>query len=207
MLHAPPPEDEIETTALLPEPEPKKPPEPKDRRIEYRVETVEDISVLKATRFRYKVRVPRILSEKEIRSLSSDIIEQAPPHNGMDIYFYLPDSTLETGFTAGKAEWWPNGVAGDADKVAAGDYSSHELVVTAGNSWGVPIPELKQSAEIPKEMRRAIYFELVVLEDRGVPHSDAARRLAEHHRVPKPAIDEIAREGMARGWPMPPEPE
>ena len=57
--------------------------------------------MLKATRFRYKVRVPRILSEKEIRSLSSDIIEQAPPHNGMDIYFYLPDSTLETGFTAG----------------------------------------------------------------------------------------------------------
>jgi hypothetical protein len=162
-----------------------------------------DTSVRRAVRYRYKVRVDGPLTEGQIRTISRQVIHSAPPHNGMDIFFYLPDSGIDRVYTAGKAEWWPNGRVGDAVNGSTGDYSRHRLTVEVGGAIRVNLPKATASVGVPVETRRRIFYELVQLEDQGIAPRKTRQIVARKFQLKETAVREIANEGLVRGWPMP----
>ncbi len=105
----------------------------------YRTLGIGDLSWDEVVRLQYRIRVSREPTEGELRAICNRIIErekQAKPHNALSFLFYLPGTETDSNFvfTAGKAEWAPNGIWGDAGKVLTGDYSRHKLVVQLGNA-------------------------------------------------------------------------
>ncbi len=169
---------------------------------DYEIAAVEDTSIGSIRRLQYRVRLSRGASEQELRTISQSIIKAAPPQNGLDILYYLPESSVEGRFTAGKAGWWPYGDVADATFVRTGDYSLHKLQIRTGSFAG-SIPEPKASAALPLSVRQQIFYEAVQLEDRGYEREQLHRSLGSNHRITPEAIDEILLQGTARGWPMP----
>ncbi len=169
---------------------------------DYQIASVEDTSIGSVERLRYRVRLSRAASERELTTISRSIIKAAPPQNGLDILYYLPESSVEGGHTAGKADWWPNGDIADAAGVQTGDYSLHKLEVQTGSFAG-PIPEPKVSAEIPLSRRQQIFFQAVQLEDRAYDREQMHRSLGSSYQISPEAIDEILLQGAVGGWPMP----
>ncbi len=74
---------------------------------DYEIAAVEDTSIGSVKRLQYRVRLSRGASEQELTTISESIIKAAPPQNGLDILYYLPESSVDGGYTAGKADWWP----------------------------------------------------------------------------------------------------
>ena len=54
--------------------------------------------------------------------------------SALKFFFYLPGTDTNGPYTAGTGDWSPGGVWEDADTVVAGDYTTHELSVAAGNN-------------------------------------------------------------------------
>ncbi len=169
---------------------------------DYKIASVEDTSIGSVGRLRYRIRLSRAASEQELRTISRSIINAAPPQNGLDILYYLPESSVEGGYTAGKADWWPNGDVADAAGVRPGDYSLHKLEIHTGSFAG-PIPEPKVSANLSLSTRQQIFFEAVQLEDRAYDREQMHRTLGSSHQISPEAIDEILLQGAVSGWPMP----
>jgi hypothetical protein len=168
----------------------------------YNVVAVEDVSTARAVRLKITVRVKRALSEQEIRAVAKEIISTQRPHNAAAIFFYLPDSDTSGAFTAGKAEWAPYGRWADAANVKTGDYSHHQLVVTAGGALGEVKPKDIVS-NLPDAKRREIFYELVKLQDSGGDAAKAYGMIARRYKIPEDWVWKIADEGLKKSWPMP----
>lgn len=136
--------------------------EPKDV-LTYRTLGIWDASWDEVVRLQYIVRVSREPTEGELRAICNRIIErekQRKPHNALCFLFFLPGTETDQKFvfTAGKAEWAPDGVWGTAGTVKAGDYSRHRLVVECGSArreiWpkpSKPTRELSPDPPVPEE--------------------------------------------------------
>ncbi|NQT84619.1 hypothetical protein HQ563_16490 [bacterium] len=115
----------------------------------------------KVVRLQYRVRTSRAPTEGELRAICNRIIKrekERKPHNALSFLFYLPDTDPHGFFTAGKAEWAPDGIWGDAAKMATGDYSRHKLAVDCRNALSEISPgpseatdDRKSDVDAPKE--------------------------------------------------------
>ena len=169
---------------------------------DYEIAAVEDTSIGSVKRLQYRVRLSRGASEQELTTISESIIKAAPPQNGLDILYYLPESSVDGGYTAGKADWWPYGEVADAAGGRTGDYSLHQLEIQTGSFAG-PIPEPKVSATLPLSVRQEIFFHAVQLEDRGYNREQVHQTLGSSYQISPEATDEILLQGAVSGWPMP----
>ena len=98
--------------------------------VTYEIAQREDVSFGATVRIVYRVTVSGPLSEADLRAVSEEIIEDETSSqdvNAIGFFFYLPDTDTNSVYTAGKADWAPDGDWAKADTVQAGDYSSHEL--------------------------------------------------------------------------------
>ena len=65
-----------------------------------------------------------------MRAIALKLVEEEKRRgkaNAVGFFFFLPGTDSGSFFTAGKVDWAPGGVWGDADTVSAGDYSKHRL--------------------------------------------------------------------------------
>ena len=170
----------------------------------YRIAKVEDVSFATAVRLSYRVVVDHMLTESQLRLVCQDLIaKQTVPVNALSFLFYLPDTDTNGVYTAGKADWAPNGVWADADKVQTGDYSHHKLVVSVGSALG-PTAE-PASSTIPEAIRRKIFYDLVSAQDSGMDVEQSEAFVAQKYGIGADVVSLIGGEGMSRGWPMPTE--
>ncbi len=98
--------------------------------VAYQIVQGEDVSLGATVRIVYRVSVSGPLSEAEVKAVSEEIIEDtisSQDVNAIGFFFYLPGTDTDGVYTAGKADWAPDGDWAKADTVEAGDYSSHEL--------------------------------------------------------------------------------
>jgi len=96
----------------------------------YEIAKREDISFGAVVRIVYRVRVDKPLTEAGLRAIAERIIDQETSRNKVNaigFLFYLPGSDATGIYTAGKADWAPNGDWAKADSVRAGDYSKNRL--------------------------------------------------------------------------------
>ena len=96
----------------------------------YEVADREDVSFGATVRVVYRVTVSRPLSEADLRAISEELIFDETGQqdvNAIGFFFYLPGTDTNGAYTAGVADWAPDGDWAKADTVQAGDYSSHEL--------------------------------------------------------------------------------
>lgn len=73
----------------------------------------------------YRVEVPRMMSKEELTAIADTIIREATssePIDALSCLFYLPDTGTSPSYTAGKADWAPDGSS----------KPSHNLVVYVG---------------------------------------------------------------------------
>lgn len=164
----------------------------------YRVAKIDDTSFGDTVRFQYRARVSGGPTTKELREISRKIINKAPPHNGMDILFYHPDSDINGAFTVGKAAWWPYGRIAAAPNRRTGDYSTHLLNIEVGSGTGIG------SAAMPIKKRRQIFYEIVQQEDRGMNNESARAVIAKRYGISTTEAMRIIVEGLSRNWPFPP---
>ena len=98
--------------------------------VEYEIAGREDVSFATTTRIVYRVSVSEPLTESSLMAIADEIIaaETASQDvNAIGFFFYLPGTDTNGAYTAGVADWAPNGDWAEADSVQAGDYSQHEL--------------------------------------------------------------------------------
>ncbi len=172
----------------------------------FKVVKTEDVSFLGVVRLSMRVQVDGKVSRDQIRSICMELIEKEKsrkPHNAIGFFLYLPGTNSNGFYTAGKADWAPNGKWEEAKSVKTGDYSKHRLVIETGSAVG-EVPKSVVQAEIPEAKRRKIFYELVAAQDRGVGDQKAYVIVAKRHRVDVSVVRKIAVEGGMKGWPMPP---
>jgi len=172
----------------------------------FTIADVDDISYSTVVRLSYKIKVDRKINDDEIRAICQKIISQMEnnrSYNAITFAFYLPDSDIKNShYTAGNAVWAPFGEWNKAKAVATGDYSYHQLIVQSGNALG-DIPESEISV-LPTEMKKKIYYELVLLEDQGMNAEKSNRAIANKYTISLEEVKKIAIEGTVNGWAMPP---
>ena len=99
--------------------------------ITYIITLRDDVSIGVCVRIVFRVRVSRPFSnEDELRRIAQEIIDDEISTNDVNaigFFFYLPDTDTNDIYTAGKADWAPDGVWSKACDVDTGDYSSHQL--------------------------------------------------------------------------------
>ena len=98
--------------------------------VTYEIADREDVSVGATVRITYRVSVSGALTDADIRRIAQEIIDDETSQqdvNAIGFYFYLPGTDTTGVFTAGGADWAPDGDWESADTVQAGDYSRHEI--------------------------------------------------------------------------------
>lgn len=175
----------------------------------YKIIEVEDISVGSVKRYNVRTRVDKVLTTKELESISKSIIDDLKtkkPHNALTILCYLPDSDTGGMYTAGKSEWAPYGKWAKAGAVHTGDYSTHNLKLFPGSATGID-PEKVKVPGLSIEIKKKIFFNIVLLQDRLTENRDDSNKaykvVAKKFGVKENIVHKIALEGMAQGWPMP----
>ncbi len=109
------------------EPPPTSPPAPA---ITYQIAAREDVSFGVCIRIVYRVSVSGPLTDAELRRIAQEVIDDETGQqevNAIGFFFYLPGTDTTSVYTAGVADWAPNGIWGTACDIETGDYSSHEL--------------------------------------------------------------------------------
>jgi len=117
-------------TTTVPTAAPTQPPAPTAAPITYDIAEREDISIGPCIRINYRVRVSGPLTEPELRRIAQEIIDDETGNNDVNAIgfgFYLPGTDTTSYYTAGKADWAPDGEWGTACDVDTGDYSRHKL--------------------------------------------------------------------------------
>ena len=154
-------------------------------------------------RFKYTVQLNSTASRDEIRAISRKLISEAPPHNAISVFFYLPDTHTKGPYTAGRATWAPNGEWGDAGEKRTGNYSEHSLVVNVGSAMG-PAPPSTIVQDIPEKKRREIFVALVKVQDASMGDNEASAAayyiVAEEFSVSDKVVRKIVMEGVRKGW-------
>ncbi len=173
---------------------------PEQDDLAWEVLSVDDWSVGKVVRLRYRVSVSRMPTRSELGRVSRRIIREAPDHHGIEILFYRQGSDPAGAWTAGRATWWPNGRPGDAIRFEPGDYGAHRLALQLGDASPAAAPAPSASAEVPVELRRRVYGEVRVLEGQGMDHRRSVAQVASRHGLSEAAVEEISWEGVMRGW-------
>jgi hypothetical protein len=174
----------------------------------YEIVERHDISLggaVRVVRVRFSIRVEREATEAQLRQIAEDIIEsekKAQSVNAISFFFYLPGSDTTGMYTAGKADWAPDGEWGNADQVKAGDYSRHELVVEAGGVF-TPVTPSGPAAEIPESTRRQMFYDLVAAQNSGIGDQEAYEVIAQRYGVSVDVVEQVTAEGVTKGWPMP----
>ena len=98
--------------------------------VTYEIAEREDVSFGAVVRIVYRVRVSGPLTEQDLRRISQQIIDdETDQHdvNAIGFFFYLPGTDTTRIYTAGTADWAPDGDWARADTVQAGNYSRHRL--------------------------------------------------------------------------------
>jgi hypothetical protein len=103
--------------------------------VTYTIADREDVSFGAVVRIVYRVGVGGLgvggsLTEEKLRRIAQEIIDDETAQedvNAIGFFFYLPGTEITGVYTAGKADWAPDGDWASADTVQAGDYSRHEL--------------------------------------------------------------------------------
>lgn len=98
--------------------------------ITYEIAERGPVNIGPCIRIDYRVRVSGPLTEPQLRRIAQEIIDDETSQNDVNaigFFFYLPGTDTSSFYTAGKADWAPNGVWAEACDVETGDYSAHEL--------------------------------------------------------------------------------
>jgi len=174
----------------------------------YTIIKVEDISSSNAKRLRVKVSIDSLLNEENIKLICNDIINsKSYKKNGIMaivFFFYLPNTNVNSGYSAALAEWAPNGKWADAAIVKGGNYSQHKFLIKLAEKV-----DWNDKSGIAVEKRREIFYNLVVVEDslNSVNAKDISKKshsiIARKYKVPISVVDDIANEGLIKSWPIP----
>ena len=106
------------------------PAEPAAAPVTYEIAAREDVSFGAVVRIVYRVEVSGPLTEEELGRIAQEIIDDETDQqdvNAIGFFFYLPGTDTNSIYTAGVADWAPDGDWAKADTVQSGDYSGHEL--------------------------------------------------------------------------------
>ena len=147
-------------------------------------------------RIQYRVKLIKEYSERELTEISKEIILQAPEVEAISILFYLPDTETNGAYTAGLANWAPNGKWEDAAK----NYTK-KLVVKYGGVLGTL--DKKNIIDLPLSKKKEIFFNLVKYEDQGMNGYQSGAQIAKDYGITVKEVDKIAIEGLLKNWPMP----
>lgn len=186
-------------------------PTPESIAMPYEIVERDDVSlggVVRVVRVVFRIRVEREATEAQLRQIAEEIIEsekKAQSVNAISFFFYLPGTDTSGLYTAGKADWAPDGKWENADQVEAGDYSRHELVVEAGSVL-IPVTPSGPAAEIPEPTRKQMFYDLVAAQDSGIGDQEAYEVIAQRYGVSVDVVEQVTAEGVTKGWPMPPPP-
>jgi len=138
--------------------------------VTYEIADRADVSFGATIRIVYRVSVSGPLAEDDLRRIAQEIIEDETSQQDVDaigFFFYLPGTDTASVYSAGKADWAPNGDWASADTVRAGDYSSHELgAIDVGGAYG-ELGESEETTGLSEDERRTMFKELVAAEDRA----------------------------------------
>lgn len=107
----------------------------------YAVVAKEDVSHALATRLVYRVVVPPDSGAEEIQRAAEHLIKEVAetrPVNAIGVFVYDDRRDVDGLYTLAMAEWAPQGDWGSAAEVEAGDYSTHELVMSFEEKALVP---------------------------------------------------------------------
>ena len=110
--------------------EPPDTPAPTVAPVTYEIADREDVSFGPVIRIVYRVSVSGPLTESDLRRMAQEVIDNETSQqdvNAIGFFFYLPGTDTTGVYTAGVADWAPDGDWASADTVQAGDYSRHEL--------------------------------------------------------------------------------
>lgn len=173
-------------------------------KVGYKILEEEDLSYREVVRVQFRIRVTEPLSEGKLRGICDRIIRQQKklkPHNAISFLFYFPDTDIRGHYTAGKADWGPDGKWEDAGNVKPGDYSRHQLAIDVGNALG----EVLESGEtaLPEDTRKKLFHQIVYAQDSGIKGQRAYELVATQYGLPVSSVEKIVVEGVAKRWPMP----
>ena len=98
--------------------------------VTYQVAARQDVSFGATKRIVYRVVVSGHMVEADLKRITDEIIKSEKKRgavNAIGFFFYLPGTDTSSVYTAGKADWAPNGDWSQADSVKTGDYSKNRL--------------------------------------------------------------------------------
>jgi hypothetical protein len=170
---------------------------------QYTLVETRDVGFADVVRKRCCVRVDRELTVQELMAASDKIVQQATEHeriNAISISYYLPESDTEGAYTAGKADWAPDGDWNKADTDLA-----PKLVVTTGSAVG-PVPE-DIVVDLPVETKQQLFLHIVLKEYQGKNGTQSEVAVAREFGITGDQAHKIGQEGVLRGWRMPREAE
>jgi len=161
-----------------------------------------DFSNALAKKIDHKVLVPRVLTEAEIRMYCEHAIaaeQRRGPIAGIWFFFLLERSDLDRGWTAGFAEWGPDGHAGNASDAPRGDYSKHGLRVQLMPEY----PAEEKLTRLSEQKRKRIYRELYDLEEPAETERELQalhQRFRARYGLTEEELEKIIVEALTRHW-------
>lgn len=144
-------------------------------------------------RLSYRIKVEPPITKEKLHSICNKILStQSSDIKATSFLFYLPDTEVDGQYTAGKAEWAPNGSWQDAESP---DPCRLEVVLAK-------IPSYQKSSLSVSEKKK-IFYALVVAQDSGIGDDQAYHIIAEKYGLSMKEARNISVEGVVNNWPMP----
>jgi len=179
------------------------------------VETT-DISTGLAVRKNCRVRVKNKLSDDQLLAITKMVLKEVSKNeakaiDALVVFFYLPESSTASAYTAGKVTWAPDG---DWSKAATN--LAPKFVVTNGSAIG-DIPKGFTAVDLPLATKQKIFLRLLELELKELDQLEAdilAGKTGERENskidsvvakefgISEKDIKSIGTEGIYKSWPM-----
>jgi hypothetical protein len=187
----------------------------------YRIEKSEDASYASVSRTVLRVSVPPGLSRKDVELNLKHAVKQTYTRHhpdAIEVFAYRRGEPAKGSYSVAHCTFAPYGQWGRASEkppldkysTVTGFNDAYFLVETkavAGqprevkqtiNGWKVTI-----LTYIPEDRRKAIFFDLVQAQDRGVGDEQAYDVIAKKYKLKNEEVRKIAGEGAVKSWPMP----
>ena len=177
--------------------------------VSYKIVSEEDLSFVEDNRMvkrtQCKVLIDRNSNKQELKSISKEIIENLISkkyQNAVTILYYLPNTNINGGYTAGMVDWAPFGDWGKSNEVWTGDYSKHDYKIIVGGVFGEIVD--MANTRLSEKKRQEIYYNFYKLvKFQNTEYDIAYKKIAKKYGIDVELVPNIIMEGLTKEWRMP----
>ena len=143
----------------------------------------------------FNVLLSKEMSDKDLHTVTQEIVEGDAALDAAYIYYYLPNTPPAGAYTAGRVLWAPSGVWEDA-----GSETRKRFIIDHGDAMKKLAAD--SIVSLPDKKKMAIFAAMMRIVELDGDFTQARAAVAKTHNVKVSDLKKITDEGLLKNWPM-----